>query len=173
MHRCLSGDERAWEGLYHQFHPGLVETIRFLLGGGEAEFQLIDEISARVWYALVQEDSRLLASFDARRNCRFELFLKGLARIEVLRYLRAEKRRNSHELAGGMRAIQGRDGSDWQAWSLLDEFAATLSPSDREFLTKHLIGSDDEEAEDDFSKTSFWQRRHRIRFKLVRFLERG
>jgi DNA-directed RNA polymerase specialized sigma24 family protein len=168
---CLDGDERAWAELYRRFHPRLIETIGFLLGQEAQRLQLVDEIAARVWYALVRDDAKLLARFDAGRSGRLDAFMMGLARIEIMRYLRAERRRRSHEVAGGRRILEEHRISDFQVGSLMEEFAATLTPGEREFMEKFLIaniGPEDVEL-DELPPTSVWQRRHRIRFKLGEF----
>jgi len=90
--RCLDGEEKAWEQLYLQFHSRLVEAIKFLLGTEGQKVHLVDEIAARVWYALLRDDAKLLARFDVARNCRLDAFLMGIARMEILRYFRSERR---------------------------------------------------------------------------------
>ena len=79
--------------------------------------QLTEEIAARVWFTLVRDAGRLLAKFDAARDCRFGVFLVGLARNEILQYVRHERRRVRRERIGGrlrMRALP-RPSRRWNA----------------------------------------------------------
>ena len=75
--RCLEGDPGAWEELYRHCHPLLLSYIKILLGGGASDPNLVDEISARVWYALIEKGGRLLARYDSRRGARLITFLRN------------------------------------------------------------------------------------------------
>ena len=67
--RCLAGDVAAWEELYAQCHEPLLVSIRVMLGPQSADASLVDEIAARVWYALVAKDGELLARYKPSRGC--------------------------------------------------------------------------------------------------------
>ena len=173
VQQCLAGDQQAWEQLYHRCHPRLMEAVRFLLGSDGRDGHLVEEIAARVWYCLLQDDARLLAQYDATRQCRLGVFLVGLARIEIMQHMRAERRRRSRELTGGRRWLKRARSSERQMAGMMAEFAATLTSQEREFLETFLLelpAADVEEDQEELSATSIWQRRHRIRFKLQEFL---
>jgi len=173
--RCLDGEEKAWEQLYLQFHSRLVEAIKFLLGTEGQKVHLVDEIAARVWYALLRDDAKLLARFDVTRNCRLDAFLMGIARMEILRYFRSERRRQAHEIVGGRRLRDRQPVSDAQLVAMLDEFLCTLTEGEREFIEEYLVSlpPDGEEDQDedgqDMTDSNIWQRRHRIRCKMTEF----
>ncbi len=171
--RCLDGEEKGWEELYTQFHPRLVEAIKFLLGPEAQKIHLVDEIAARVWYSLLRDDARLLARFDVTRNCRLDAFLMGISRMEILRYFRSERRRQAHEMIGGRRLIDRQPISDSQMAAMIDEFVTTLTDSEREFMEKFLVSmpSDDDPDVFDISDSNVWQRRHRIRSKVNEFFD--
>jgi hypothetical protein len=165
--RCLCGERGAWSQIYHRFHGSLLASIRGFLGETGQDTHLIDEISARVWYALVRNDFELLSKFDASRNCRFSTFLSALAKTESRLLLRSERRRKRREmLASKTEALDpiGNVLSD-------DEFLATLSPAEREFYCDVLISSYAPEVEAQYTQENLWQLRHRVRRKLEQFLE--
>lgn len=174
VQRCLSGDTAGWEQLYSQQHPRLLKTIGTLFGSNCGDLQLIDEMAARVWFALVRGEARLLARYDPQRHCRLESFLFGLARIEVLRYLRDERRRKIHEFARGHRHLVENSVTHADFSTVIHEFAATLSPAEKEFFEESLIAPLQEQQslrpKPPLSQTNVWQRRHRIRAKLHEYL---
>jgi len=171
--RCLDGDEKGWEELYQEFHPRLVEAIKFLLGTEAQKIHLVDEIAARVWYSLLRDDARLLARFDVTRNCRLDAFLMGIARMEILRYFRSERRRQAHEAVGGRRLIDRQPISDSQMAAMIDEFVSTLTEGEKDFMEKFLVSLPSEEDPEAFEITdsNIWQRRHRIRSKVNDFFD--
>ena len=65
--RCLAGEVAAWEELYAQCHEPLLISIRIMLGPQSADASLVDEIAARVWYALVANDGKLLSRYKPSR----------------------------------------------------------------------------------------------------------
>jgi hypothetical protein len=169
--RCLMGEVIAWEELYRQCHDPLCASIRSLLGQGHHDQNLIDDIAARVWYAVVRNDGELLDRFDPSRDVRLGVFFRGLARIEIMQYFRAERRRILREAEAGQRTPHP-SLSEWQIAALLHEFAATLTPGEQQFLDEYLLSIRDED--DDarslrLSDANIWQRRHRIRSKLLDF----
>ncbi len=61
--RCLAGEVAAWEEFYAQCHKPLGTAIRIMLGRPH-DPNLVAEIAARVWYALVAKDGELLARYS-------------------------------------------------------------------------------------------------------------
>ncbi len=172
--RCLAGDQRAWERLYRKWHPQLLRVIRLLLGADAKDVHLVDEMAARVWYALLRDGSRLLASYDADRDSCLGAFLMGLARIEIMRHLRSERRRRSHEFIGGRRILAEGRIPDWQVTAMMEEFSSTLTPQERRFMNDFLLETSEPLSDTNagqLSPSSIWQRRHRIRLKLKAFFE--
>lgn len=172
--RCLTGEESAWEKLFRRCHPPLLEAIGFLLGAAAKDGHQAEEIAARVWYALLRDQGRLLARYDPDRDSSLRAFFAGLARIEMMRHQRSERRRKRHELKGGRRLLEEPGTSDSEVLALIDEFAATLTPGEKEFMEDYLTSP--QEGNNGahggkLSETSIWQRRHRIRRKLRAFLE--
>jgi hypothetical protein len=95
--------------------------------------------------------------------------LRGLARIEIMQYYRAEYRRRAQETACGVGRGAGESAaSDWQVSAMIDDFATTLTPGEQEFLEEHLLGQP-EEGQQRWSDATIWQRCHRIREKLKAF----
>jgi DNA-directed RNA polymerase specialized sigma24 family protein len=166
--RCLAGEVAAWEELYGRFHGPLCAAISGMLGPGGCDLSRVDEIAARVWYALVRNDGELLDRFDPARHTRLGGFLRGLARIEIMQYFRAEHRRRTQEAACPCRDSGGSVVSDWQVTAMIEDFATTLTAGEQEFLEEHLLGQADCGGSE-LSETTIWQRCHRIRTKLRAF----
>ncbi len=167
VEECLTGEPGAWSRMYGRFQGTLLASIRAFLGKAAQDFHLIDEISARVWYALVRNDFELLAKFDAARNCRFSTFLSVLAKTETRLLLRSERRRKLRELVASRPEVETPEDS-----LLTDgEFVATLSPAERMFFTEVLLSQYAPEAEAKYTQENLWQLRHRVRRKLEQFLE--
>jgi DNA-directed RNA polymerase specialized sigma24 family protein len=166
--RCLSGDSRAWEELYLQFHDRLLISIRVMLGGGRADPNLVDEIAARVWYAVVADGAQLLARFQPQRGCRLSTFLAAIARAQAVAVFRSEKRRRGRELMASRAECQSPEESLETMLAELDDFLATLTPREREFCGQVLLELTDT-TEQAYSSANAWQLRSRIRVKLRRF----
>ncbi len=171
--RCRAGEVAAWEMLYRQCHGPLLLAIKIFLGRYSAGEDLAEEIAARVWFNLVDENGALLDRFDARRGCRLTTFLAALAKRDVLRYLRGERRRHARENAsrpslGSQRAVPPAPEADFSV--SLDEFLDTLSLREREFCETYLLANSHDDL-GEFSAANRWQLRHRVRRKLIDFLE--
>jgi hypothetical protein len=170
--RCVAGDVAAWERLYRQCHAPLCSAIGALVGQNCCDSNLIDEIAARVWYALVRNDGELLDRFDPSWNLRLGSFLRGLARIELMKYFRAEQRHRAREAEIGCKPQDDGSLSDPQFDAMFSEFTATLTPGEQHFLERYLLVPYEKAAGDDparLSDASIWQRRHRLRSKLRTF----
>ncbi len=172
--RCLTGDVSAWEDLYGKCHPPLLLAIRVFLGRNASKQDLVEDIAAKVWFTVIDGQSKLLGRFDSGRGCRLTTFLAGVAKNEVSRHFRAERRRQSRE-ALASRARYGSEGGVCNG-SLaasdiaLAEFLSTLTPREREFCEGYLLGTV-ESAEASYSAANRWQLQHRVRCKLWRFLQ--
>ncbi len=170
--RCVSGEAAAWEELYAQCHDALCASIRVMLGRRRSDSDLIDEMAARVWYRLVNNDGELLARYSPRRGARLITFMRALAKDEICRNARNEVRRRGRELV----AVQSRRqpvevdlavlGSD------LRVFLETLTPQEHKFCREVLLGVSDNAEDALRTKTNVWQLTHRVYQKLLRFLGR-
>jgi DNA-directed RNA polymerase specialized sigma24 family protein len=172
VERCLAGEIGAWSQIYRQFHESLLASIRSFLGRGGQDANLVEEIAARVWYALVKNDFELLGKFDVARGCRLSTFLSVLAKNETRVLLRSERRRRNREQLVS-RAEFDRDRSAEAGDVLSDEeFLVTLSRAERSFYLDVLVGrpESNEQAAQSYSRQNLWQLRHRIRKKLERFI---
>ena len=169
---CLASELGAWSALYQRFHIPLTASIKTFLGKSCTDLTLVDEIAARVWYALIRGEFRLLASFDPERGCRLATFLSAIARGEARALLRSERRRKKRELA--VSVPEGNDGigaaiQDFTATE--GEFLQLLSPAELAFYQRVLLAVDSQNSfEDDYTEENSWQLRHRVREKLVAFL---
>jgi DNA-directed RNA polymerase specialized sigma24 family protein len=177
--RCLWGDVSAWEEIYSQCHQPLCASISALLGS-RSDLNLVDEIAARVWYALVAGDGALLGKYDCRRagGSRLITFLRTLARNETSRYFRSEQRRRKREIdkwqkGGQARTHGGEAQSEGESCSAaeMSEFLEGLTPTAREFFHEYLVACDP--ANSALAGPTVRQRRRRLRLKLLDYLHHG
>lgn len=172
--RCLAGEPDAWEEFYAQCHPPLLVSIEALLGPDQGDPNLVDEIAARVWYALIEHDGRRLARYRPQRGARLITYLRALAKTEVCRHLRRERRRQRRERI----ALRGRPphqpAGDAQMAASLGELVPTLTAAERDFYEAHVAGCPSGAArvrvDREPMSANARQLRHRIRKKLLRFL---
>jgi DNA-directed RNA polymerase specialized sigma24 family protein len=171
--RCLAGDEEAWQELFARRHPGLVHASRSFLGH-RGDGELAEEIAARVWFALLRDGGRTLARFTPARDRDLGAFLSGVARYEVLLHRRSERRRQFRETIAAQTAFFSRKGNSGDVTLLLREFMGTLLPDEAGFMRDILLASSEVKERGSklsLSQTSVWQRRHRLRLKLLAFLD--
>ncbi|MBN2292706.1 MAG: sigma-70 family RNA polymerase sigma factor [Pirellulales bacterium] len=168
--RCVAGEVAAWEELYSQCHDPLLFSIEVMLGPGNADKNLVDELAARVWYTLIKDDAKLLSKYDYRRGAQLITFMMPVAKSELSRYFRDEKRREKRERI----ALAGKTPHDTSHPDMsLAEFLPTLTRREREFYDDNLLGypvNGSNSATGTFSLANARQLKHRIRTKLLKFL---
>jgi DNA-directed RNA polymerase specialized sigma24 family protein len=171
--RCIAGEVSAWEELYHRCHDPLCASIRMQLGRSGADAQLVDEMAARVWYALVDRDGLQLAKYKPSRGS-LMTFIRLIARKEVSHYFRAEQRRLKKELAGFARGNRQAFVQRGESIStMVGEFMTSLTPREREFCYEYLqISSDDRRVsrETTYSSANIWQLTRRIYKKFLNYI---
>ncbi|HEY2893449.1 MAG TPA: hypothetical protein VGJ16_04530, partial [Pirellulales bacterium] len=160
--RCIAGEPAAWSQMYDRFQRSLVASIRAFLGRAGQDIHLVDEISARVWYALVRNGFELLAKFDIKRGCRLSTFLSVLAKTQARMLLRAERRRKTREQVASRHEAEAPEAGRGVALSD-EEFVNTLSPAERDFYFDVLIAATSDSTS--YSRQNLWQLRHRVRRK--------
>ena len=168
--RCLAGDVAAWEQIYAQCHEPLLVSIRFMLGVQGKDANLVDEIAARVWYALVAKDGELLARYNPARGAKLVTFMRALARDELAKHFRGELRRRKREITAFHDRPRPENDLDLSLDSL-PEFLATLTPRERGFCNDYLLAEPSGAAAQTHSSANIWQLTHRIHQKLLRFLD--
>ena len=174
VERCLTGEVKAWSQLYQQAHDSLLNSIRRFLGRAGQNTDLIEEIAARVWYALVRDSFELLGRFDVSRGCRLSTFLSVIAKSETRGLLRAERRRRVREQVVSRPEANGIRANHSEEVLSDEEFLAILSPAERTFYLDILMpdsaAADSRQPQHNYSAENLWQLRHRVRKKLERFL---
>jgi len=170
--QCLCGDPAAWQQLYRQHHSRLTVAIAKLLPDQQNDINVVDEIAARVWYALVRNRAELLSRFDPARGRRLADFLGGIARMVARHYLRSERRRRRYERAGARKLTCRKTVSDSELAATFDEFNGALTASEQHFIKDVLLSAACSQLSEGqrCSGSNLWQRRHRLRAKLLRFL---
>jgi len=167
--RCVAGEVAAWEEIYDQCHRPLMRSIQCILGAEHSDPNLVDELAARVWYALVADDGKLLARFDRNRGARLGTFLRCIAKDVASRYFRSEYRRRRRERAvGKQRPVKRRASRD--ADPAMSELVDTLTPSEQEFLDQYLLNDDPTDGSSrEYSSANAWKLASRIRQKIKEF----
>ncbi len=166
----MSGDPSAWSNLYESHHDALVSSIRSFLGRYGNDNSLVDEIAARVWYALVRNDFELLSRFDVDRGCRLTTFLYVLGKAEARLLLRSERRRKSRERLASRPETNGKPQAVQDQVHSEEEFLAMLTPAERGFYQDVLMASSELDSAPKYSPQNAWQLRHRVRRKLEKFV---
>ncbi|TVS20942.1 MAG: hypothetical protein EA424_01415 [Planctomycetaceae bacterium] len=171
--RCADGQVEAWEELYHEYHDRLLASIRVMLDVQHADASLVEEIAARVWYSLVENDGKLLLKYNPKRGASLMTYIRMLAKDLLRRHYRSERRRQDRERA----VMNSRPSSHSQeldhSASTLDEFLGTLSSSERAFYEECLVSSGvANPAGLEYSSANVWQRTHRLYKRMLGFLNR-
>lgn len=170
--RCVAGEVAAWEQLHSQCHDKLTRTVRGLLGGRNSDLNLADEITARVWYALVANDGDLLARYDPGRGGRLITFMRAIARDMMCRYFRAERRRTARECEASRGKAPYYSEQRDQIDRSLDEFLGTLTPGERQFCGDYLLNppeAGEKFPAGDLSRANLWQKTHRVYIRFLHF----
>jgi hypothetical protein len=172
VERCLAGEVGAWSLIYRQFHESLLASIRSFLGRAGQDVNLVEEIAARVWYALVKNNFELLGKFDVARGCRLSTFLSVLAKNETRVLLRSERRRRIREQLVSKSELDRERAADAGDVLSDEEFLVTLSKAEKSFYLDVLVNrpEQNDQAPQSYSQQNLWQLRHRIRKKLERFI---
>lgn len=168
--RCLSGETAAWSELYRTCHPKLLAAIRLLLGSLGQDFSLVDEIAARVWYALVKDGSSLLSRYDDSRGCRLTTFVSSIAKREIKQLLRSERRRLSRERKASRSEVQAEPPLSALTADFQEQFLDKLTRSERTYFDCVLVPSAGGDEPSAYSADNRWQLQHRVRKKLEAFL---
>lgn len=169
--RCLLGDSKAWSEIYHLHHDRLLVEIRKLTSGTHVNAELVDEIAARVWFTVVDNDARLLGRFDPQRGCRLIAFLIGIAKFETLNFFRSERRRRRREESVS-HTVDQQFESQWQQRMEIDDFSSLLTAGEKKYLAcelSSLLEDGQQESLRFFSDTSRWAYRSRIQKKLKNY----
>jgi len=173
--RCLAGEVAAWEEFYGQCHEPLLLSIEIMMGLYDPDPNLVEEIAARVWYALIANDGKLLGRYNSKRGARLITFIRTLAKTQVNRHFRAERRRRKRERAA-LRERPGHRVADvGQSITSLEAFLATLTPHERNFCHEYLLDSpcqSGDQTQPTRLGANVSQLSHRIREKLLRFVGR-
>lgn len=127
---------------------------------------LADEIAALVWYAIVRDGAQLLRRFNPDFGCRLSTFLMVVARREVQKHFRSEKRRKRRESAAAQPSLRVDD----RLLVDINEFAASLSLQEQKCL-REAISSHRLPSAADRTATAVYKARSRLRLKLRKHLE--
>ncbi len=168
---CLAGDSGSWSRLYQACHPKLWAAVASFLREFAADIDLVDEIVARVWYAVVRNEGELLSRYEPQRGCRLTTFLVAIAKSEAKQYFRSERRRKRRETLVSRTEVDPFSDSLPNATVCHDEFLSSLSPTERNFYDSVLVSGFNEESAPEYSQENAWQLRHRVRIKLNQFFE--
>ncbi len=172
--RCVAGDQVAWEELFAAHTPYLANLVRFFLGRHKHDDNVVEELVARVWHAVVDHDARVLRRYDPDLSSSVGRYFAGVACRVVRSHLRVEHLRRTRTVPCGCRAGVECWDSGLEVGLLLNEFAAMLNAKEAAFLEEYLlappplvkINGDNGQ----LSAANVRQRRRRLRVKLEKFL---
>ena len=167
--RCVQSDVAAWNEIYEVHHDRLCRSIRIMLGP-LADANLVDEIAARVWYALVADDGKLLSRYTPARNASLITFMRFVARDNIKRYVRSEMRRRQREAVALRQNSSSRENSHEAISDSIDNFLATLTPRDRKFCHEFLLQLPEDGPIELRKSARIWQRTRRLYLKMIEFL---
>lgn len=91
VRRCCRGDEEAWQEFYGRFRPLVENMAAAALKRSRGARDLVEEITADVFEALVEHDFRALRSF--RWQCSLQTWLRVLVRTYMIRRIRRKRPR--------------------------------------------------------------------------------
>ena len=171
VERCLTGDELAWQQMYAEQHPLLLAQVNRLLFADVENADIAEEVAARVWQRLLEQDCRDLARFDVERACRLSTYLGAMAANEVLQFLRAERRLQARSIKAGQIRLRQKSRTEIDLMAPIHDFLTTLSPRERDYCRKYLLAWTTSTSPCPLSAANVWQLRHRIKRKLLAFLE--
>lgn len=170
VERCLGSEPAAWSELYQRFHQQVQQAIRSVLGSMSRDASLVDEIGARVWYALVRNECQLLRRFDVSKGCQLSTFLGIIAKHEAKQLLRSEsRRRNREHVASRPDVCLDQSGRELNT-SAEEEFLEILTPSEKKFYNDFLVSDPSAVPTQEYSQTNVWQLTHRVKAKLTAYL---
>ena len=176
IERCRAGEVAAWSELYAQCHDSLLASIKIMLGPQNGDFDLVDELAARVWYALVANDGEALRKYDPNRGARAITFLRALAQDEMGRHLRAERRRRKREVGVSHGKLDHHAAAASESGASLSEFLGSLTPAERGFADECLLAPVAAQGVQGpapkHSLANVWQLTGRVRRKLLAFLKK-
>jgi DNA-directed RNA polymerase specialized sigma24 family protein len=165
---CLAGSRSAWRALFEEQNRRLLRAIACMLGPLQRhDVELIDEIAAQVWSAVVNEDCNLLRRFDESRG-RLATYLAAIAKDQLVRFFRSERRRERREAE----SLRGKPSvSTFEHLGVsLEDIVASLTPSEREFFEHVLTNGASNGDAKEYSNANRWTLTSRIRAKLCRQL---
>ncbi len=167
--RCVRGDIAAWNDIYTRHHDRLCRSIRIMLGS-LSDANLVDEIAARVWYALVADDGRLLKRYTPARNASLITFMRFVARDNIRRYVRSELRRRQREATALRQQSARRENAHDTISDSIAGFLATLTSRERKFCHEFLLQPPGDGPIEGPRSAKVWQRTRRLYLKMLDFL---
>ena len=166
VERCVSRDPLAWDELYQTYQQSIIVKIQRVFHPIDAN--IVEEISARVWYRLLQNDCALLDRFDHNQNCRLGTFLSIIAKSEAYNYFRSERRRTNREREVS-KDESTSDLPEGYCTQELDEFFRLLTDREKEFFNDHVGFRDEDVPSLDISQQNQWQLKSRVLRKFRAF----
>ncbi len=139
VERCLAGEVGAWEELYAQCHDQMIRSVEIMLGPRAGDVDLVDEMAARVWHALVADDGQLLSRYEIDRGARLITFMRALAKDTISRHFRSERRRLQREREVLLERANYHTADHCEPITSLTEFLDTLTQAERTFCGEHLL----------------------------------
>jgi DNA-directed RNA polymerase specialized sigma24 family protein len=118
----------------------LLRRIERLLHFPGEDLDAAEEVASHVWFALARDAAKVLRGYDPTRAA-LATFLVALARHQVQEWRRSRSRRPVTNCRAAAR-VEVEDDPLLPGGVLWEEFFASLSPTEQDFLRGHLSGGD-------------------------------
>jgi hypothetical protein len=158
--RCLVGDELAVSQLIKAYQPFLLFVISKELWRRRHHTGDDEDIAARVWESLFEDNCGRLRAYDAVRT-RLSHFLAARARQQVSTWLRHHRRDEKTQQLADFGLFIDPKAEVWPAGAVIDEFLARLSPQLLSYC-HHLLGEVGDFVPDEHSDASIRVLKHRL-----------
>lgn len=167
--RCLRGEYTAWETMFHHYHPRLVSIIKAEMNWRCSTDQA-EEIAASIWCSLCSEAYSRLRRYDPRLG-RLLTYLKALARREIWKRTRQEKKRRARERRS---ARKEATMDETEPAIVIQEFLAILTRRERAFCQSYLMKQSGCSCQSEISSSNYSKLQGRVMKKFRKFvLDKG
>lgn len=139
VERCVQGDREAWNQLVTRYQSRLLALARRGLERiGRSNGTAAEDVVARVWLALVEDNHRLLRGYDAGRGTLWQ-YLTVVARSQLVEYCRTWQRWTRDRDASDPDAVPDPRAGAFPTGILLQEFLQRLPRRARQYCQDELL----------------------------------
>jgi DNA-directed RNA polymerase specialized sigma24 family protein len=172
--RCLGNDPAAWQELFRRQQTRLGGIIARLLQGRVVDENVVDEIRAKVWHALIEHEYGQLRVYEPDRAS-LDTYFGLLAYRQVVLWVRSNRCRHAHEATLPPEEPVDPRAVDGLTEAYLRECLEILgpdllSPKERKVFDEFLMRVPDGRTRCTLSDANVWKLTQRVRAKLLALL---